>query len=332
MSATLGIEQPGPAGRDALLQLLLRLPSTPRLSVLGYHRVVAARDPLWPAEPTAAEFEARMRWAAANFDVLPLLTAARALREDRLPKRALCITFDDGYADNYELALPILQRLGLPATFFVATGYLDGGCMFNDVVIEALRSVPGPDLDLGDLMLGRHPVASAEQRRLAIARILKRLRYWRPIRRQEAARRIAERAGVGVPTNLMMSSAQVRALAAAGMAIGAHTVTHPILAEIELDLARKEITDGRTRLEEIIGAPVRLFAYPNGNPQRDYRREHAMLVRELGFDAAVSTAWGAARAGCDLYQIPRFTPWDRANRRFGMRLAANRLATRYVCA
>ena len=116
---------------DRLLQVLLRLARTPRLSVLAYHRVLPAHDPLFPGEPSAAEFEQRMRWVQANFDVLALGEAVRALREHRLPRRALSITFDDGYADNYTVALPILRRLGLPATFFVATGFLDGGCMFN---------------------------------------------------------------------------------------------------------------------------------------------------------------------------------------------------------
>jgi peptidoglycan/xylan/chitin deacetylase (PgdA/CDA1 family) len=130
----------------------------------------------------------------------------------------------------------------------------------------------------------------------------------------------------------MMTSDQVRALHAAGMEIGAHTVTHPILAEVTDERARHEIAVSRSRLQAIIGAPVRLFAYPNGIPRRDYYAEHAALARELGFDAAVSTAWGAARAGDDPYQIPRFTPWDRADWRFGLRIAMNRAANRYATA
>ena len=306
-----------------VLPLLLRIGGTARLSVLAYHRVLAASDPLLPGEPSAEAFEHRMRWVKANFNVLPLGEAVRALRENRLPKGALCITFDDGYADNYSVALPILLRHGLPATFFVATGFLDGGCMFNDVVIEAVRSAAGADLELDDIGLGRHPLGSDEQRSGAIDRILARLKYFEPERRRRVALEIAHRAGSRVPTHLMMTSKQVRALHAAGMEIGAHTVTHPILAEIPLARARQEIDASRVRLEQITGAKVRLFAYPNGKPRRDYHAEHAALARELGFDAAVSAAWGAARAGDDLYQIPRFTPWDRADWRFGLRMAHN---------
>lgn len=308
---------------SAVMSFLLSVPRAPRLSVLAYHRVLAEHDPLLTGEPSAAEFENRMRWVKANFNVLPLGEAVRALRESRLPPRALCLTFDDGYADNFCIALPILERLGLPATFFVATGFLDGGCMFNDVVIEAVRAAFAPELDLDDLGLGRHMLGSDEQRSRAIGRILGRLKYFEPARRSEAAREVARRAGARIRTDLMMTSAQVRGLHAAGMEIGAHTVSHPILAEIGARRARHEMAASRARLEEITAAPVRLFAYPNGTPLRDYRAEHAALAREVGFDAAVSTAWGAARAGDDLYQIPRFTPWDRADWRFGLRMARN---------
>ena len=271
-----------------------------------------------------------MRWVKANFNVLPLAAAVQSLREDRLPRRALCITFDDGYADNCGIALPILRRLELPATFFVATGFLDGGCMFNDVVIEAVRRAGGPDLNLDDLGLGHHRLGAAEQRVRTIERILSSLKYFQPERRRQAAAEIARRAGAAVPSELMMTSAQVRSLHEAGMSVGAHTVNHPILAEIPAGQARDEMAQSRARLEEITGAPVRLFAYPNGMPLRDYRREHAELARELGFEAAVSCAWGAARPGDDLFQLPRFTPWDRGHFRFGLRLAAKRLSATYA--
>jgi peptidoglycan/xylan/chitin deacetylase (PgdA/CDA1 family) len=315
---------------NLVANFLLGAPRTARLSVLAYHRILPERDPLLSGEPSAAEFEHRMCWVKANFDVLPLSEAVQALRRDRLPRRSLCITFDDGYADNYGIALPILRRLGLPATFFVATGYLDGGCMFNDVIIEAVRRARSAELELTDLGLGRHPLGSDEERAGAIVRILARLKYFEPERRRRTAFEIAGRTGSRVPTDLMMTSDQVRALHAAGMEVGAHTVNHPILAEIPLGRARYEMEASRARLEQITGAPVRLFAYPNGSPGRDYHAEHAALAREVGFDAAVSAAWGAARAGDDLYQIPRFTPWDRADWRFGLRMAHNLMRHDYA--
>jgi hypothetical protein len=71
--------------------------------------------------------------------------------------------------------------------------------------------------------------------------------------------------------------------------------------------------------------PIKLFAYPNGKPGRDYRARDVALVRELGFAAAVSTASGAARHGDPLHELPRFTPWDRTPMRWAARLARNYL-------
>lgn len=321
-----------PVASARLLPAARWLRGASRLSVLIFHRVLSEFDPLRPTEPTEREFEARMRWVAANFDVLPLADAIKALQRDQLPKRALCITFDDGYADNHDLALPILHKLQVPATFFVATGYLDGGCMFNDVVIEAVRSVQAPIFDLGALNLGQYPVATVEERRRAIAGIIGRLKYLEPRQRQDLALRASDCAGAAAPADLMMTSEQVTALHAAGMEIGAHTVSHPILAEIGLEAARAEIARGRLHLEELTGAPVRVFAYPNGQPGRDYRHEHVALVHDLGFDGAVSTAWGVARAGADIFQIPRFTPWDRSDLRFELRMIGNLWRSSYESA
>lgn len=309
-----------------LQRLISHLPDQ-RLSVLAYHRVLPAPDPLRVGDPTVEEFEKRMRWVASTYNVLPLLDAVRALRDNRLPARALCITFDDGYADNHDLALPVLLKLGLPATFFVTTGYLEGACMFNDVVIEAVRKAPGPTLDLRHLGFGMAAVGSEEQRRQTVGRILQQLKYELPRSRHEVALAIAKRAGIQPPGGLMMNARQVKALHLAGMEIGAHTVTHPILARISLDGAREEMAASRAHLERMTGAPVRLFAYPNGYPGRDYRSEHAALAKELGFEAAVTAARGAARPGGDFYQVPRFTPWDRPNWRFGLRLMRNCLTS-----
>jgi len=120
-----------------------------------------------------------------------------------------------------------------------------------------------------------------------------------------------------------MTSTELRALHAAGMGIGAHTVNHPILALCEQTAARNEISDGRTTLETLLGERIGLFAYPNGKVDADYTQEHVDMVRDLGFDAAVSTNAGASSHGDDAFQLSRFTPWDREEWRFGLRLARN---------
>jgi peptidoglycan/xylan/chitin deacetylase (PgdA/CDA1 family) len=297
-----------------------------RLSVLIFHRVHAVADPLFPSEPDAARFDAILGWLSQWFRVLPLDTALAALKAGELPARAAAITFDDGYADNHDVALPLLQRHGTPATFFIATGFLDGGRMWNDSVIEAVRRTRLATLDLrglgieGTEQIGVDGLAA---RRAAIEQLLPRIKYLEPERRQAAVAALATRAETELPTDLMLTTPQVRAMRAAGMQIGAHTVSHPILARLPHAEARREIEQGRADLERAIGEPVPLFAYPNGKPGTDYTPACRDLVQELGFAAAVSTSPGAARAGSDRWQIPRFTPWDAGRLRFGVRLMRN---------
>lgn len=297
-----------------------------RLSVLIFHRVTPEPDPLFPDEVDAAQFDALCGWVARWFRVRPLEAAARELREGRLAPRTLSITFDDGYADNHDIALPILQRHGLVATFFIATGYLNGGRMWNDTVVETIRRTARDELDFGALGLelpGRLPVRTLADRRAAIGPALGACKYLAPDVRQQTVDALAAQAGVTLPRDLMMGSAQVQALHRAGMAIGGHTVSHPILARVDAAAARREIVGGKQWLENLLQAPVTAFAYPNGRPGRDYLAEHVAMAREAGFDVAVSTASGAARAASDAHQLPRFTPWDRTPAKFGLRLARN---------
>jgi peptidoglycan/xylan/chitin deacetylase (PgdA/CDA1 family) len=301
-----------------------------RLSTLIFHRVHASPDPMFPGEPDARRFDAICGWLANWFNVLPLDEALVRLRQRTLPARAACITFDDGYADNHDVALPILRRHRLPATFFIATGFLDGGRMFNDGLVELVRRSPLPALEVGGLGLELPAAAASLTLHDAVARRAAAMALIGAVKYRPAEERLAlvdalrRRAGVDtLPDDLMMRSEQLRALHRAGMGIGAHTVTHPILATLPDDAARSEIQRGKSALEAIVGAPVTLFAYPNGRPRTDYTEQSVRIVRELGFAAAVSTAWGRADAGTDLHQVPRFTPWDASGLRFGLRLLVN---------
>jgi peptidoglycan/xylan/chitin deacetylase (PgdA/CDA1 family) len=102
------------------------------LLVLIYHRVLEQRDPLIDDEPDAATFSAEMDLIGSICNVLPLQEAVDRLASGSLPPRAACITFDDGYANNRTVAAPILQARRMPATVFVATGFIGDGRMFND--------------------------------------------------------------------------------------------------------------------------------------------------------------------------------------------------------
>lgn len=303
-----------------------------RLSIAIFHRVFAQPDPLFPDDPDRTAFDAICHWLSSWFQVLPLGRAIAQLQAGTLPERALCITFDDGYADNHDVALPVLKAHGLSATFFIATGFLDGGRMWNDTVVEAVRRSRLERLDLSGLGLPGEPtyrLDTPSARREAIDQLLPSVKYLAPAERLAMVDRIAERAQVDLPADLMMTSAQVRAMADAGMTIGAHTVSHPILARVDEATARREMQQSKAVLQDLLGRPVDLFAYPNGRPGSDYTPRDARLAAEAGFAAAVTTAAGAAAAGDDAFQLPRFTPWARTRTKFGAQLARNVVQARW---
>jgi len=300
-----------PAGRRA------------KLSVLVFHRVLAERDPLFSDQPDIARFDELIGWINEWFEILPLDEAVSSLRRGGLPARAAAITFDDGYADNLLNAVPVLRKHGVHATFFIATGFIGQGCMWNDTIIESVRRAKVPAIDCGFVGLGNLAVENKDQKRSAIEQLVGAVKYLPLAQRAEAVARIADRCSAQLPQDLMLTLPQLRELHGAGMGIGAHTVSHPILAMLDEKSARKEIADSRDFLVGTLGAPVGLFAYPNGKSGVDYTHEHSRMVKSLGFDAAFATNWGVGRTTSDIYQLPRFTPWDATRLRFGLRLLMN---------
>ncbi|MXS84943.1 polysaccharide deacetylase family protein [Nitrosomonas sp. HPC101] len=293
-----------------------------RLSIVIHHRVLPEPD-LLTGEGGVTQFEKGLGYLTNNFNILPLSEAVNRLGNGTLPARAACITFDDGYADNAEVALPLLQKYGVTATFFIASGFLDGGRMWNDTVIESVRFARGDKLDLSMIDLGTHAIATLEQKQETLTFLINKLKYLPHETRASQVEKLSAIISAELPDNLMMTSVQVRQLHDAGMEIGGHTVTHPILASIDDATARMEITEGKARLEAITGAQVRLFAYPNGKPGKDYLPAHVKMIKDAGFEAAVSTAWGAARQNSDMFQLPRFTPWDNSELFYVLRMMRN---------
>jgi len=293
-----------------------------KLNIFIYHSVKAEPDPLQPSEPDMRRFDAILGFLRRWFTVLPLGEAARRLADGSLPPAAACVTLDDGYADNLTRLLPLLERHELPATIFVADGYLDGGCMWNDVIIEAVRHCKTNRLDLSAEGLPVIALDNLDARRRAIDTLLPLVKY-RPVsERTPLAAAIARSAAVTPSSELMLTTSQLQTLARSSLVtIGAHTHSHPILAVEDEATAREEITASKRRLEALTDRSVGLFAYPNGRPGADYTARDVGLARAAGFDAAVSTAPGFATADSDRFQLPRFTPWDRTLPRFAVRMA-----------
>lgn len=294
-----------------------------RHQVLIFHRVLAHPDPLLGGDLDQAAFRGVVEYLSRHFAVLPLSEAVTRLRQGELPRNSVSITFDDGYRDNYELALPVLRQAGVPATIFVASAFLNGGRMWNDTVIETVRRLPDGPVDLAPLGLGRQAVGSVQERVSLVGKILPAIKY-QPIERREELAALVGSLAPALPDDLMMSSDQVRALPGQGIEVGGHTRTHPILARLDAEAARAEIQGGKADLERILGQPVRLFAYPNGKFGTDFGAEHVQMVRDAGFEAAVSTDWGVCSRDSNPWRLPRFTPWANSPEKFALGMLRNR--------
>ena len=279
--------------------------------VLIYHRVHAKEGRFSIERATPEDFRRQMSHLARDYNVLALDEIVRRLDAgEPLPPRATAITFDDGYEDNYTEAFPVLRSLGLPATIFVTTGPIDTQkSLWFDRVLRAFERTSRNQVTLP----GGETSASLEdddrRSREAIRALYALMRLSNQERIAAVDRLVQDLGGNdGVPPTPMLSWDQVREMAGAGITIGAHTVTHPILSRSSASEAKSEILESKRRIEEETGRPVSLFAYPVGR-RSDYSPEIIRIVAEAGFRAAFTTTPGANARGDDRLLLRRVKPW-----------------------
>lgn len=305
-----------------VLPMLLSTKGKGRLSILIYHRVLPEQDFMRPNEPTVAVFNWHMQLISRYFSPLSLANALELMDKNQLPNNAICVTFDDGYADNEKYALPILQKWEIPATVFVSTGFMNGGRMWNDTVVEAVRCM-NANICLESIGLGSYEINNNDQKREAAYHIISKIKHLNPSERLAITEYIESICPTVLPTDLMLNHKTLLNLVEAGIEIGGHTVNHPILANLSNEEALEEITRGKQIIEGIIDKKIRYFAYPNGKPHQDYKLNQVDIVKKAGFEAAVSTEWGVSSSQSDQFQLARFTPWDRSPTKFIVRLLLN---------
>lgn len=310
---------------QATLKFGYRLLCRQRLAILIYHQVLEQPDPMRPDVPDRAEFLWQMQAIKQNFTPLGLAEASQRLRNGTLPPGAICVTFDDGYLDNLEVALPVLQQTGVPATVFVATAFCQGQNMWNDRVIDLVDQLPFEQLDFSLADCGSLSLETIELKRKACGTLLGKLKYLQPEQRLHKIESLYQHFGLPEAAPKMMSDQQVKELAAAGIEIGAHTVDHPILKVLSPEQQLQQMQDSKAYLENLIDKPVTGFAYPNGKPDIDYDQVTLDQLEHVGFDYAVSTAWGTNGPSQSHFELKRFTPWEKTAQGFQRRLCWNGL-------
>ena len=276
--------------------------------VLVYHRVDDGRDGFLGAIPTN-QFAAQMELLVRTFRVLPLPELVERAAHDEVPPGAVAITFDDGYRDNYTNAWPVLRRLGLPATIFLATGPIDTRApLWHDRVFFLFGAVRSAGPRPADRMAATEEVLIAGR---PLGSTLEHLRTLRSDERDRVIDGLYASARVdpgSMPEAPMLDWGAIAEMAAAGITFGAHTVTHPVLSRIPLSEAVSEISASRERIETKLGIPVRAFAYPNGR-RGDFDASVKQALKDAGFQSAVTTICGANDASTDPFELRRSSMW-----------------------
>jgi peptidoglycan/xylan/chitin deacetylase (PgdA/CDA1 family) len=296
----------------------------PAFPILTYHRINDDDDPFFPAVPTAV-FDRHMAHVARTYRVMTVEALVERMQRGGVPRNALAITFDDGYRDNLTHAAPILLRHGLPATIFLATGFVGSGeaPWFDRLALAFKLGTAGAlEASWGDTL----GLESTTARLRALDRTLAVAKTMPDDDRRRAVEEILE--ALGGPNesgfkNLMLSWDDVHALAGMGFSIGAHTVSHPILSRVSAQRARMEIVGSRTMIESACGVAPKAFAYPNGRPA-DYTGAIVQAVREAGFTCAVTTRGGVNTAATSPWELHRGGPWEHDLPTFAMKLAIYR--------
>jgi len=292
------------SGLPALLRRRRRAQSDPRVFVLAYHDVTTnGRE----GEGVISATRLRRHIAALKdqcrlvtfADAAELLATPGALRED-----VAALTFDDGYAGNFEAAWPVLREAGAPATIFVTTGFLDGGELWFDVARRYLAAARYGGAKTGAIeeeveRLKRLPPDERERRLAELRSSLE-----SPGEPSKPDGPSTRHLPLLPPPARPLGWDQVREMHAAGVEIGCHTVTHPILAQLPPGRQEEEVRAARDRIAAETGVAPTSFAYPNGAPG-DFGPETVEILRAAGFRAACTTVRGSNRPGCDPLRLRR---------------------------
>ena len=312
----------------SLLSLAGKVLTKGKLSILIYHQVFEEIDPMRPTEPVKAEFDWQMKLVSRYFSPLSLTQALKHLKEGTLPANAVCITFDDGYLNNLTVAAPVLKKYNIPATVYCATAFASGENMWNDRLIDLVSTPELAQIDLTSLDLGCIELTDITARRSTAHKLLDKIKYLPIAERKQIVSSLYQENGVSEYPAKMMTPAQTKELHELGVEIGAHTVDHPIMHVLSEQEQEQQVIQSKTLLEQWIGAPVVGFAYPNGKLGIDYDDKTRNVVESAEFDYAVTTNVGVSTKDTDVYQLNRFTPWDKTPLKFHLRMILNKIRSK----
>jgi peptidoglycan/xylan/chitin deacetylase (PgdA/CDA1 family) len=260
---------------------------------------------------STAEFEAHLKLITTYGNPISL---EEAITRKNLPPHPVVLTFDDGYKNNYTCAFPILKKYNIPATIFVMTGFIDRTTyLWSDRLEFIIKQAPSENIEFSwekdRLILELHSNLGKIKSFQTIRKYLKELSEQQKLSFIEKLQQMVgiEYNWSKVPEQLLpLTWEQINEMKGSGLiAIGSHTVTHPILSQCTLEQQRHELSQSQLRIRQETGTECNLFAYPNGRIT-DFNSETIRLLKELKYLGAVTVVHGYVTENRDNFQLSRF--------------------------
>jgi peptidoglycan/xylan/chitin deacetylase (PgdA/CDA1 family) len=281
----------------------------PSATILMYHRVTDLEDDPFHIAIRRDCFARQLAYLRRSRHVVPLGELLQDLAAGTLAAGTVALTFDDGYADNFHNALPLLEEHGLPATFCIAAGMIGRSREFwTDELERIVAQAARAHCNLHLTVAGKsYEFDCSHKRDDNLHALVKLLRIYPELVRDRLVRGLAAQT-VEAPmreTHRPMSRTELDALARSPLTeFAAHSLTHPVLAAEDEERQREEIVESRNLLERLTGKAVTVFCYPFGQ-HCDFTNATLRLVREAGYQAALTSSPGGVRVGGDPFLLPR---------------------------
>ena len=264
------------------------------LIMLAYHRIAdLAPDPLRLAI-SPADFRRHMEHIASDYHALSFSEALQHLSAETIAPNQVVVTFDDGYADNLNEALPILQAWSIPAMIFLTVGPIDREIdLWFERITASVMSTTAATLDLSEFNLGFWPLTDQSTRAHLVQTLIARSKAGSESEKEKLIAAVEKAVGTGAKP-LMLTWEQIRSMQRQGIEFGCHTYSHPILSRLDEEALQREILSAKRRIEEELGESIFAFAYPNGGKE-DYNENVVALLAAGQFRAACTMIPGVNR-------------------------------------
>jgi peptidoglycan/xylan/chitin deacetylase (PgdA/CDA1 family) len=295
-------------------------------AVLIYHRVASLARDVYRLAITPEAFRSQLTTLTRHWQVVPLADLVPAGTGAIPPEGRVALTFDDGYLDNLDIVLPILEEFDAPATFFLTTAVLHRPSYryWWDVLDAAVLASP-LHAHVRSIVLGGQRVAihlhDAVARQATHDTLYRMLKASAPAVRDAAVDQLAALAPAERfdPMARPMAPAEMQRVATHPLiTVGAHTVHHLALSTASADDLTREVFESRSALESVVGQPVPHFAYPYG----DLSPAALRTVEAAGFAAAVTCESRPLRTCEDRLRIPRVSTFEEDGASLYARLVA----------